>query len=131
MTFLDFWEQLRKSTQQTDFEQLYPLIQFPFSINGEHDGMPILKVSKQQFAKVWPLLMQQENYDMKDNGKLVSWYSKSIFSKADAFAEQMIHTKSNNIANLGFENINGTWKIAGAYADTELYPKIQSMLKAK
>ncbi len=90
--------------------------------------MPVLKVNKQQFAKIWPLLMQQENYDMRDNGKLVSWYSRSIFSKADAFAEQTLHTKSNSIANLDFEKLNGVWKLNGAYADLELYPKIQSML---
>lgn len=67
---------------------------------------------------------------MNDAGKLVSWYSKSAFSKADAFAKQMIHTKSNNIANLGFDNINSVWKISNAYADTELYPKIQNLLMA-
>ena len=108
-----------------------PLIQFPFAINGEHDDMPILKVNKQQFTKVWPLLLQQENYDMNNTGKLVSWLSKSVFGKADAFAEQMIHTKSNNVANLGFEKLNGIWKLNGAYADNDLYPKIQSMLRTK
>ena len=128
--FLDFWEKLRASTKEANLEKLIPLVQFPFAINGEHDDMPVLKVNKQQFAKVWPLLMYQENYDMRDNGKLVSWYSRSIFSKADAFAEQTLHTKSNSIANLHFENLNGTWKLNGAYADGELYPKIQSMLKA-
>lgn len=129
--FLDFWHKLRESTKQTDLEKLYPLFQFPFAINGEHDDMPILKVNKQQFAKIWPLLLQQENYDMKDNGKLVSWYSKSIFARADAFAEQMIHVKTNSLANLNFEKINDTWKLNGAYADMELYPKIQGLLKGK
>jgi len=128
--FLDFWEKLRASTKDANLEQLIPLVQFPFAINGEHDDMPVLKVNKQQFAKIWPLLMQQENYDMRDNGKLVSWYSKSIFSKADAFAEQTLNTKSNSIANLDFEKLNGVWKLNGAYADLELYPKIQSMLMA-
>ncbi|MFN0254960.1 YARHG domain-containing protein [Pedobacter ureilyticus] len=128
--FLDFWQKLKTALQQTDKEKLYALVQFPLNVNGEHDGMPELKVSKQQFDKIWPLLLQQENYDMNDAGKLVSWYSKSAFSKADPFAEQMIHTKSNNIANLGFDNINGVWKISSAYADTELYPKIQNLLTA-
>ena len=128
--FVDFWQKLRTTVLENDVEKLYPLVQFPFIVNGEHDGMPALKVSKQQFAKVWPMLLQQENYDTNGVGKLVSWLSKSVFSKADAFAEQMIHTKSNNIANLGFENINGVWKLNNAYADTDLYPKIQSMLKS-
>jgi len=127
--FLDFWDKLRATTKEANLEKLMSFVHFPFSINGEHDDMPILKINKQQFAKIWPLLLQQENYDLKDNGKLVSWYSKSIFSKADAFAEQMIHAKSNNIANLDFEKVNGIWKLNGAYADMELYPKLQSMLK--
>ena len=126
--FLDFWNKLRETTKQADPEKLYPLINFPFSINGEHDDMPILKINKQQFVKIWPLLLQQENYDLKDNGKLVSWYSKSIFSKADTFGEQMIHTKSNSIANLDFEKLNGVWKLDGAYADIELYPRIQKLI---
>ncbi|RZL41483.1 MAG: YARHG domain-containing protein [Pedobacter sp.] len=128
--FMDFWHKLRTSVQENNLEKLYPLLQFPFIVNGEHDGMPELKVNKQQFAKVWPMLLEQENYDIKSANKLISWLSKSVFSKADAFAEQMIHTKSNSIANLGFENINGVWKMNGAYADSDLYPKIQSVLKA-
>lgn len=129
--FIDFWQKLRTTALENDMEKLYPLVQFPFIVNGEHDEMPELKVSKQQFAKVWPLLLQQENYDVNNANKLVSWLSKSVFSKADAFAEQMIHTKSNQIANLGLEHINGVWKMNYAYADTDLYLKIQSMLKAK
>lgn len=126
--FLDFWEKLRATTKEANLEKLTTLVQFPFAINGEHDDMLILKINKQQFAKIWPLLMQQENYDMNNNGKLVSWYSRSIFSKADAFAEQTLHTKSNSLANLNFEKINGVWKLDGAYADNYLYPKIESML---
>ncbi|RZL47994.1 MAG: YARHG domain-containing protein [Pedobacter sp.] len=126
--FLDFWNKLRETTKETNLEKLFPIINFPFSVNGEHDDMPILKINKQQFVKIWPLLLQQENYDMQDNGKLVSWYSKSVFSKADAFAEQMIHAKSNSMANLDFEKINGFWKLNGAYADNDLYPRIQKMI---
>jgi len=129
--FLDFWEKLRASTKEANLERLMAFVQFPFAINGEHDDMPTLKVNKQQFAKIWPLLMQQENYDLRDNGKLVSWYSRSIFSKADAFAGQTLHTQSNSIANINFEKINGVWKLEGAYADNDLYPKLQNMLMAE
>jgi len=128
--FLDFWQKLRTTVLENDADKLNALIQFPFMISGEHDDMPDLKVSKQQFAKIWPMLLQQENYDISGTNKLVSWLSKSVFSKTDAFAEQMLHTKSNNIANLGFGKMNGIWKMTGAYADTDLYPKIQSMLMA-
>lgn len=128
--FLDFWQKFRVNVQENNVEKLFPFIHFPFNVNGEHDGMPELKINQQQFAKIWPMLLQQENYDISGPNKLVSWLSKSVFSRTDAFAEQMIHTQSNNIANLGFEKSNGTWKMAGAYADTDLYPKIQSMLMA-
>jgi len=128
--FLTFWEKLRATLQQTNTEKLYPLVQFPFIVQGELDDIPALKVSKQQFNKIWPLLLKQENYNLNDKGKLVSWFSRSAFSQADAFGYQMIHTKSNNIANLGFENINGVWKINNAYADSDLYPKIERLLKS-
>lgn len=128
--FVDFWQKLRTTALENDTEKLTALVQFPFIINGEHDGMPELKVNKQQFTKVWPMLLQQENYDISNTNKLVAWLSKSVFSKADAFAEQMLHTKNNNIANLDFGKLNGVWKMSGAYADTDLYPKIQSMLRA-
>ncbi|WAC42540.1 hypothetical protein [Pedobacter sp. SL55] len=126
-----FWEQLRKSVLEQNPEQLQSLVQFPFAINGDLDDMPVLKLNAQQFEKIWPMLLQQENYDMNNNGKLISFLGKSVFSKADAFAEQMIHTKSNSVANFHFENINGVWKLSTAYADNELYPKIQDILKTK
>ncbi|SOD18336.1 YARHG domain-containing protein [Pedobacter xixiisoli] len=128
--FIDFWQKFRITVQENNTEKLFPFIQFPFIVNGEHDGMPELKISQQQFAKIWPMLLQQENYDINGTNKLVSWLSKSVFSKVDPFAELMLHTKTNSIANLDFGKLNGTWKMSGAYADTDLYPKIQSMLMA-
>lgn len=129
--FMTFWETFRKSVVAQNQKQLQSLVQFPFAIKGDIDEMPILKLNAQQFEKFWPLLLQQENYDMNNNGKLLSWLSKSVFSKADAFAERMIHTKSNSIANFYFKKINGVWKLHGAYADSGLYPKIQKLITEK
>lgn len=129
--FLTFWETFRKSVMEQNQQQLQALIQFPFAINGDIDEMPILKLNAQQFEKIWPLFLQQENYDMNNNGKLVSFTAKSVFSKADAFAHQMIHTKNNSIANFHFEKVNGVWKLNDAYADNELYPKIENLLTGK
>lgn len=129
--FLTFWEVFRKSVIEQNQQQLQQLVQFPLKINGDLDEIPVLKLNAQQFEKIWPLLLQQENYDMNNNGKLISFLGKSVFSNADAFAAQMVHTKSNSIANFHFEKVNGIWKLAGAYADSDQYPKIQDILKTK
>ncbi|WP_090499645.1 YARHG domain-containing protein [Pedobacter terrae] len=129
--FLDFWEKLRTMVPENDTDKLNDLIEFPFTIKGVEDGIPELKVSKQQFASVWPMLLEQENFGINGSNKPVSSLSKSVFNKADAFAAQMLHTKSNNIANLVFQKMNGLWKVSRAYADPDLYPKLQRMLTAK
>lgn len=129
--FTSFWETFRKSVVEQNQKQLLSLVQFPFPINGDMDEMPILKLNAQQFEKFWPLFLQQENYDMDQNAKLISFLGKSVFSKADAFADQMLNTKTNSIANFHFEKVNGIWKLSGAYADNELYPKIEALLKMK
>ncbi|MFC4211840.1 YARHG domain-containing protein [Pedobacter lithocola] len=129
--FLTFWEELRKSVLEQNQQQLQSLVQFPFEIDGDLDNMPILKLNSQQFEKIWPLLLQQENYGIDEKGKPVSFLGKSVFNKDDAFTEQMINTRSNSMANFNFEKVNAVWKLNGAYADNELYPKIQNLLNTK
>lgn len=129
--FLDFWKQFRESVQQSNPEKLVAQVQFPFTVYGEEDNMPGIKISRQQFAKVWTLLMQQENYDLNDEGKLNTQRSQTVIAAADAFADQMIHTKTNSLGNLNFEQVNGLWKLNSAYADFDLYPQIEKIAAVK
>lgn len=126
--FLDFWQSLRQNVIEQNTEKLIAQVKFPFEIHGDVDEM-VLKIGKEQFAKVWQLLLLQENYDMNDQGKLTSSLTKSIFNNAGAFDELMINTKENFISNLYFNKINGEWKIGSAYADFEIYKAIEKVKK--
>ena len=126
--FLDFWHLLRKNVKEQNTENLIAQVKFPFEIHGEDDEA-VIKIGKEQFAKIWQILLLQENYDLNNQGKLTSSLTKSIFNNVGAFDELMINTKENSINNLNFSKINEEWKIGSAYADFGRYEAIEKLIK--
>ena len=129
--FLTFWEKLRANVKQNALEKISEQVLFPFIIGGDLEQMPQIKITRAQFAKIWPLLLQQENYELNKAGQPTSFLTKNIFNSEGAFTATMLRTDHNGIANLNFEKQSGKWKLTGAYASGDSYDKITATLKNK
>jgi YARHG domain len=123
--FIDFWKQLRQVVIKKDTLALLGFINFPLKVNGDFDETPIININKEKTLKTINLIMTQGNYDFGRDGNLSSNSNRSLFNEVNPFQELMLHTKQNNLGAFRFEKVNGSWKIAGLYADEEHYNKIK------
>jgi hypothetical protein len=109
-------------------EKLKIQVKFPFEVYGEDEEV-VIKINKEQFEKVWSIILLQESYDMNYEGKLTTSLTKSIFNHSGAFDDMMIKTKQNFINNIYFDRINNEWKMSSANVDFEAYKTIEKLMK--
>jgi hypothetical protein len=126
--FLKFWESFRQNVLHKDVEKQKTQIKWPLQIHGDFDDMPVLKINQNLFPQVWKIIFKQAYFGIGENGKLSQNNIGNLFQNSNAFAKQMIHTKSNYLENLSFENEHNNWKLTTIYADNENYNEIENLL---
>lgn len=111
--FTTFWKTFREAVLSSDTAQLIGLTAFPLKYRGTLDGDPVIKISKEQFGKVFSLFLKQWNgLDLEGSTEL-------DYIKKTANSNEQSNEKQIRMGNMVFYQKDGKWKLGFLYLNEE------------
>ena len=111
--FATFWKTFREAVLSYDTAQLMNLTVFPLEYRGTLDDDPVVKISQNQFAKIFSLFLNQwHGGDLEGTRELD--YVKKIVNPSDQAVNGEI-----SVGNMVFYEKDGKWKLGFLYLNNE------------
>ena len=108
------WTQFRQAVLANDYARLSRVTQFPLSVHGAVDGIPVQQIGRDQFEATFTKILNQPLASFEGD-KLVTYTQRDLVHKTAALPAADKRAKSFRVGELEFEYPKGECKLVRAY----------------